>query len=471
MRVTPSRLGVLSWIAILGLAAPAVAQENTLHILIDQSPRAVEYQLGRLTNEELVRVDRRADDPKYRPVFAAILTRKGVARQYRDEALSVLTRIDRLSAARVLLAALLRVPDDDPATAEALARMLVSVPAEELRADRPALLQALDGPAAGSRDAAFAALVTVDPDASQVWQTAESRDIMPAFLRALRLVPRDRMIAVGSDLFSRVMALIGTGPAPALRAEAWAALGWTARDRAAFDALASQVLQGTDERSRAAALGSLQLMPPEVWAPQAIEPLTRAVIAAIAARPSNERTQPAVVDTIQFGQKLAAALPSDRGRPLARELGALGVRVVRIEAVPENLAFNLKWFVVQAARPVQLVFANTDNMPHNVVIGRPGSVEAIGNAGSAMPMPIDPNAKAFVPDLPQVLFSTNLVQPGETGRLSFTAPKEPGEYIYVCTFPGHWVRMYGVMLVVPDLDAWEGNRTLPSDPITKEQLR
>ena len=67
-----------------------------------------------------------------------------------------------------------------------------------------------------------------------------------------------------------------------------------------------------------------------------------------------------------------------------------------------------------------------------------------------MPMPTDPEAKAFVPDLPAVLFSTRLVKEGETERLGFTAPTEPGEYIFVCTFPGHWVRMYGVMLVVDE---------------------
>jgi hypothetical protein len=81
-------------------------------------------------------------------------------------------------------------------------------------------------------------------------------------------------------------------------------------------------------------------------------------------------------------------------------------------------------------------------------------------------MPTDPEAKAFVPDLPLVLHSTTLVKPGETMRLAFTAPAEPGEYIYVCTFPGHWVRMYGVMLVVPNLEAWEAKPTVPIDPMT-----
>jgi hypothetical protein len=82
-------------------------------------------------------------------------------------------------------------------------------------------------------------------------------------------------------------------------------------------------------------------------------------------------------------------------------------------------------------------------------------------------MPTDPDAKAFVPDSPLVLHSTVLVKPGDTIRLGFVAPAQPGEYIYVCTFPGHWVRMYGVMLVVPDLEAWESKPTIPIDPMTK----
>jgi hypothetical protein len=85
-----------------------------------------------------------------------------------------------------------------------------------------------------------------------------------------------------------------------------------------------------------------------------------------------------------------------------------------------------------------------------------------------MPMPTDPNAKAFVPDSPLVLYATRLVKEGETEQLGFTAPQQPGEYIYVCTFPGHWVRMYGVMLVVEDLDAWELKPTVPTDPMTKQ---
>ena len=55
---------------------------------------------------------------------------------------------------------------------------------------------------------------------------------------------------------------------------------------------------------------------------------------------------------------------------------------------------------------------------------------------------------------------------GPNDTIKFTAPQKPGEYNFVCSFPGHWVRMYGVMLVVPSLDAFEAKPTVPNDPMT-----
>jgi azurin len=132
------------------------------------------------------------------------------------------------------------------------------------------------------------------------------------------------------------------------------------------------------------------------------------------------------------------------------------------------MGFDLNWFAVQAGKPVQIVLGNPDAMPHNLVIGQPGSLEEIGTKAAAMPMPTDPEIKPFVPDTPLVLFATRLLNGGETERLNFSAPAKPGEYVFVCTFPGHWVRMYGVMLVVENLEAWEAKSTVPTDPMTKK---
>jgi len=40
-----------------------------------------------------------------------------------------------------------------------------------------------------------------------------------------------------------------------------------------------------------------------------------------------------------------------------------------------------------------------------------------------------------------------MLKPDSAESLRFTAPKKPGEYPYLCTFPGHWVIMRGVMVV------------------------
>jgi azurin len=63
----------------------------------------------------------------------------------------------------------------------------------------------------------------------------------------------------------------------------------------------------------------------------------------------------------------------------------------------------------------------------------------------------DPTAMArhYIPDTADVLASTPLVNPSETSEITFTAPTTPGSYPYVCTFPGHWRLMQGVLIVTP----------------------
>jgi uncharacterized cupredoxin-like copper-binding protein len=273
---------------------------------------------------------------------------------------------------------------------------------------------------------------------------------------------------LGGLLFTPIAGLLKTAETPVTRAAALDAVGWTRRDAATFELLAREVAPGADDTVRAAAIASLQRIPESVWPPAAIEPLARAIVAVVSGTPPAGRTEPSALDAIQFGEKLAAKLPDEPRRALRRDLRGLGVQVVRIETLPEKLSYDLKWFVVEAGKAVQIVLFNPDAMPHNLIVSRPGSLEAVGTAGSAMPMPSDPDAKAFVPDSPAVLYSTKLVKEGETERLEFTAPKEPGEYVYVCTFPGHWVRMYGVMLVVEKIEAYETNPTVPIDPMTKQ---
>jgi azurin len=107
----------------------------------------------------------------------------------------------------------------------------------------------------------------------------------------------------------------------------------------------------------------------------------------------------------------------------------------------------VKKFSAAPGQPVKLVFSNPDAMQHNLVVVKPGALEEVGTAGNEMAKDPDGIKRHFVPASDKVLHATKLVDPQGTAILRFNAPTAPGDYPYVCTFPGHWVIMNGVMEV------------------------
>ena len=63
----------------------------------------------------------------------------------------------------------------------------------------------------------------------------------------------------------------------------------------------------------------------------------------------------------------------------------------------------------------------------------------------------------YIPRSDKVLVGSRLLEPGETQVLSFVVPSVAGVYPYVCTYPGHWRRMYGALYVVDDLKSYEAD--------------
>ena len=122
-------------------------------------------------------------------------------------------------------------------------------------------------------------------------------------------------------------------------------------------------------------------------------------------------------------------------------------KYILMEVVPDLMKFELDTFSVQAGQKIILELDNLDGMQHNMVVGKPGTLNKIGAAADAMLSDPKASAKYYVPEIPEVLFSTPLVDPGNIYSLEFTAPKEPGMYPFVCTFPGHWRMMNGIMKV------------------------
>jgi putative heme-binding domain-containing protein len=137
-----------------------------------------------------------------------------------------------------------------------------------------------------------------------------------------------------------------------------------------------------------------------------------------------------------------------------KRLRAMGVSVFVVRTIPEQMLYDKSLIVVEVAQPVELVLINEDAMPHNLVITRPGALEEIGTAAEKLPPVPDAQGRLYVPDSPQVLHATPLVESGQEAKLSFTAPETPGDYSFVCTFPGHWRRMSGTLAVVTDVEAY-----------------
>jgi azurin len=87
-------------------------------------------------------------------------------------------------------------------------------------------------------------------------------------------------------------------------------------------------------------------------------------------------------------------------------------------------------------------------MLHNFVLCAPGRGQAVGTA--ALALGLDGAAKNYVPDSPDVIVHTALTQPGGSDTIYFTAPAAPGDYDYICSFPGHSVLMKGILRVTPN---------------------
>lgn len=135
----------------------------------------------------------------------------------------------------------------------------------------------------------------------------------------------------------------------------------------------------------------------------------------------------------------------------AKPSAAAPAKVTEILIKPDTtnpLAFDLKSFKVKSGATVKVTFENKSPVPqpHNWILGKVGSKDALIAAANAMATNPEGMSKGYLIEIPEVITNIKLLNPGETGSVEFTAP-EPGEYPYICSFPGHALIMNGVMVV------------------------
>lgn len=148
---------------------------------------------------------------------------------------------------------------------------------------------------------------------------------------------------------------------------------------------------------------------------------------------------------------LAALMLSGCGDKQAPETAAPEtVSSITIEGT-DRMRFTPDRFAVKAGETIELTLKNIGTMPketmgHNLAIIEPG-VSPIAFATAAVRHP----DKAYVaPEFAdRVIAATAVLGPGESEVLTFTAPAVPGDYPFVCSFPGHTqAGMKGTMTVV-----------------------
>ena len=105
---------------------------------------------------------------------------------------------------------------------------------------------------------------------------------------------------------------------------------------------------------------------------------------------------------------------------------------------------------------IELTFQNDGSIPHNWTLAREGEADAVNTEGSGSA----PDYQA-----PSALAQTATIEGGAADTITFNI-SEPGTYIYLCTFPGHYAAgMKGTMVVEQgEGGTTEGAAPAPSGP-------
>lgn len=128
---------------------------------------------------------------------------------------------------------------------------------------------------------------------------------------------------------------------------------------------------------------------------------------------------------------------------------AAKARTVTIEGL-DTMKYQPNVINAKAGETLRVVLKTVGKMPkvvmsHNFVLLKPGTdVNAFVNEA------MKASTTAYVPASRKadILASTGLAGQGETVEVSFTVPKKPGKYTFVCTFPGHFAAgMTGTLVV------------------------
>ena len=111
----------------------------------------------------------------------------------------------------------------------------------------------------------------------------------------------------------------------------------------------------------------------------------------------------------------------------------------------DKMRFDLTEFDVRPGQKIKITLKNVGTTPkfsmgHNLVVLDKQITEQNIQAKFLDPAAMEA-AHDYVPASDKnVIKATKLLGPGETDTITFSAPQVPGQYLYVCSFPGHYTQ-------------------------------
>ena len=118
---------------------------------------------------------------------------------------------------------------------------------------------------------------------------------------------------------------------------------------------------------------------------------------------------------------------------------------LNVSTAGEALQFAPAALSATAGQQVKVTFKNgSAAQKHNWVLvkGSEADAQKVDDAGATAG-----DAAGYIPTDPNIVASVKLLNGGESGTASFAAPAA-GSYVFLCTFPGHYVAgMKGTLTV------------------------
>lgn len=394
--------------------------------------------------------------PDVEPVLIEKLTRPRLQAAVRQPALAALVKLTGNDRPLEILNLLKRLDgrEDGAATAEEIGRMIFT--------DNPGVVTrhalafkalAREARTAAVKRAALAALVFAARGPDDLWQEhAGDAGMRRMLVESIAMLPASEA-ALRAKFQPHLAALLAGGRLDGeSRRAVLTALPLTGADHAAanFQAVARHLIDGQERNTAAKAMIKF---PRAVWDAALARPVVDSVLAHARTVPLAERSRQAYVEVVTAAKEMAALLPADAAKAAFKELRAVSVDVFIVHTVHEQLRFDTTRITVQAGRPFEVIFENDDGMPHNFVIVPPGRHAEIGNAAMTMtPDKLDKQGRAYLPPAyeREILAATRLLEPGQKETLKVKAPAKPGDYEFVCTFPGHALVMWGTLTVTTE---------------------